>query len=173
MLIDDFNHIIDFWINELNHYTLEQLCMKPSPDSWSLGQLYMHLLENTDYYIDQIHICVSSDEFLNEEAADAAKRMFHKNNFPDQLIEGPPENAFTKQPVSVEQLHADFLSLKIKMNEAAALIATSSFKGKTKHPGLKYFGAEDWLQFAEMHFRHHLKQKARIDIFLQQLPAND
>ena len=27
--------------------------------------------------------------------------------------------------------------------------------GKTKHPGLNYFTAKEWLQFAEMHLRHH------------------
>jgi hypothetical protein len=51
MLIDYFNLIIDYWIDELDHYTFEQICRKPSPEGWSLGQLYMHLIENTNYYI--------------------------------------------------------------------------------------------------------------------------
>lgn len=173
MLIDDFNDIIDYWIAELNHYTFEQLCTKPSVESWSLGQLYMHLLENTDFYIDQIRICISNNDFSNEEAADNAKEMFRNNEFPNQLIEGPLENASTPHPTSKEQLHADLLSLKMKMITTASLMAKSDCKGKTKHPGLHYFGAEDWMQFAEMHFRHHVRQKARIDIFLQQLTAND
>lgn len=173
MLIDDFNHIVDYWIIELNRYTFEQVCTKPSAESWSLGQLYMHLLENTDFYIDQMSICISNNNDSNKEATEEAKNMFHNNDFPDQLIEGPPENASTPQPTSAGQLHTDMISLKKKMNEVASLMAKSSFKGKTKHPGLHYFGAKDWLQFAEMHFRHHLRQKARIDIFLQQLKAND
>ncbi|MBV4357190.1 DinB family protein [Pinibacter aurantiacus] len=173
MLIDDFNDIIDYWIAGLNHYTFEQLSTKPSAESWSLGQLYMHLLENTDFYIDQIAICISNNDFLNEAAANHANEMFRNNEFPDQLIEGPPENAATPQPISKHQLQAALVSLKMKMNRTASLMAKSDFKGKTKHPGLNYFGAEDWLRFAEMHFRHHLRQKARIDIFLQQLTAND
>jgi hypothetical protein len=99
--------------------------------------------------------------------------MFHKNAFPDQLIEGPAENAFTAQPVSKKQLHDDMSSTKIKMNKAAELMEESTANGKTKHPGLNYFSAKDWLQFSEMHFRHHLRQKERIDIFLKQLTAND
>ena len=35
--------------------------------------------------------------------------------------------------------------------------------GKTKHPGLGYFDAREWLGFAEMHMRHHLRQKERIE----------
>jgi hypothetical protein len=153
-------------------YSFEQLCIKPSPEIWSLGQLYIHLLENTDYYIDQMLICISNNDFASEKCSEAAKQMFTNNGFPDQLIEGPAENALTLQPANKQQLHDDFHSLKIKMNEMAALMGNSIFKGKTKHPGLNYFGAEDWLQFAEMHFRHHLRQKARIDIFLNQLRGN-
>jgi hypothetical protein len=53
------------------------------------------------------------------------------------------------------------------MNTVATLISESQFNGKTKHPGLGYFSAKEWLQFANMHFRHHLRQKKRIDVFLK------
>lgn len=53
------------------------------------------------------------------------------------------------------------------MNNVEMLISKSPFKGKTKHPGLDYFSAIEWLQFAEMHLRHHLRQKKRIDHFLK------
>ncbi|MDB5279911.1 MAG: DinB family protein [Ferruginibacter sp.] len=53
------------------------------------------------------------------------------------------------------------------MNDLAARIAASKFKGKTKHPGLDYFSATEWLQFVDIHFRHHLRQKKRIDDFLK------
>jgi hypothetical protein len=171
--IDNINDIIEYWIRELDHYTFEQLCKKPSAESWSLGQLYMHLLENTDYYVDQILICTSNNDFQNEEAAHAAKEMFDNNTFPNELIEGPPENAFTPQPTNKQQLIVDLFALQLKVNTAIVSMITSNNKGKTKHPGLNYFSANEWLQFAEMHFRHHVRQKERIDIFLQQLTAND
>ena len=53
------------------------------------------------------------------------------------------------------------------MNGQVILMTARKYKGKTKHPGLGYFSAEEWLQFAEMHFRHHLRQKKRIDEFLK------
>lgn len=61
----------------------------------------------------------------------------------------------------------DLTNLKDEINKVEILISKSSFKGKTKHPGLGYFNASEWLRFAEMHFRHHLKQKKRIDDFLK------
>jgi hypothetical protein len=84
--INDLDQSIDSWIKELEQYDFIQLCAKPSPTSWSLGQVCMHLIENTNYYVDQIKMCVN---------------------------------------------------------------------------------AREWFQFADMHFRHHLRQKKRIEKFLE------
>ena len=64
-----------------------------------------------------------------------AKAMFRSNEFPDELIEGPPSNANTPQPDSKEKLLHSLLRLKEEINRIAGLISTSISKGKTKHPG--------------------------------------
>jgi len=166
MSIDDFNYTIDIWIKELEKYDFDQLCTKPSSTTWSLGQMYMHLIEDTGYYIEQIKICLSNNENATEDAAPAAKIMFANNSFPDEIIEGAPSNLYMPQPESKEQLLHSLDNIKTEMNTLAILINESLFKGKTKHPGLNYFSASEWLQFADMHFRHHLRQKKRIDDFL-------
>jgi hypothetical protein len=58
---------------------------------------------------------------------------------------------------------SDLLNLKMSMNNACDLDFRKSISWKNKHPGLDYFNANEWLQFAEMHLRHHLRQKKRID----------
>jgi len=93
MLIEDFNRTIDIWIKELDQYNFKQICAKPSLTSWSLGQVYIHLIEETKYYIEQIKICLSSNENLIEEASPDAKTMFLNNDFPDQQIEGAATNS--------------------------------------------------------------------------------
>lgn len=163
-----FNQTIDTWIKELEQYNLTQLLAKPSATHWSMGQLYMHLIQSTRYFIKQIQISASSNDNTNEEAFAAAKTMFSNNDFPDALLEGPPTNAATPQPASKEQLVTELTNLKEEIKNAEALIAKSQFNGKTKHFGLGYFTAGEWLQFAEMHFRHHLRQKKRLDNFLKE-----
>jgi hypothetical protein len=167
MVTEDFNRAMDVWIEELEEYDLVQLCTKPSANSWSLGQVYMHLIDDTNYYVDQIKICVTTNDNVAEEASQDAKAMFLKNSFPDQIIEGPPSNANIRQPENKEQLMSALINLKSEMNTVGLLSAQTGFKGKTKHPGLGFFNAKEWLQFAEMHFRHHLRQKKRIDYFLK------
>lgn len=167
MLIDDLNHTIDSWIDELEHLNFIQVCAKPSPTNWSLGQVCTHLIEATNLYLKEVSICISTNYNEKEEMSPNAKVMFQNNEFPDELIEGPLTNAATPQPDSKEELINGLLKLKEEINKVRMLISPSSFKGKTKHPGLNYFNATEWLQFAEMHFRHHLRQKKRIKYFLK------
>lgn len=165
-MIDHFNNTIDSWINELDRYEFDEFCTRPSPASWSIGQVYMHLAAQTEYYISQIAICISSDKNQNETASAAGREMLFNNSFPDEMIEGPPENSNTPQPGSKEELRQRLMNIRDDMNRLAKCISKSRPGGKTKHPGLNYFSAIDWLQFADMHFRHHLRQKRRIDNFL-------
>lgn len=163
-----FNDTIKTWINALQLYSYEQLCSKPAPQSWSLGQVYMHLLHDTAYYIEQVKICASNNDYADERAAAMAQTMFANNAFPDKQLAGPPESPPPPPPASKEQLLSSLLSLNKEINNAATLIATTKFKGKTRHPGFEYFDAAEWFHFAEMHFRHHLRQKQRLESFLQQ-----
>lgn len=167
MLLKDFNNTIDGWIEALEQYSFTQLCARPSATSWSLGQLYTHLILDTNYYIEQIKICVATNDHVYEEASVFAKTIFSNNDFPDEMIEGASTNLSTPQPGTKEQLMYSLPGVKVEMNYLATLISTSTFKGKTKHPGLGYFDSNEWLQFAEIHFRHHLRQKKRLDDFLK------
>ena len=166
MLLENFNHTIDTWINGLPTYNFSQLCKQPSPGKWSLGQLYLHLIRDTQFYLEQIRLCTMSNDHSTEEPVPFAKTLFAKNDFPDAMIEGGPSNAFIPQPDSKDQLMNGLLDLKEEMKQAYQLILNSAFIGKTHHPGLGYFSAEEWFRFAEIHFRHHLRQKKRIDTFL-------
>src|ERR1700730_1234537 len=144
MLIEHFNYTIDIWIKELEQYDFMQLSVKPSPNSWSLGQVYMHLIDETNYYIEQIKICLSTNDNAIEEASPDAKTMFLNNEFPDEIIQGPATNSFIPPPDSKEQLMSCLMNLKDEIKNVELLITKSQFKGKTKHPGLKYFSADEW-----------------------------
>ena len=166
MHIKEFNLAIDYWIKELAQYNFESLRINPSPQSWSLGQLVTHLINDTHYFIEQIKICVATDDNAAQQHIPFAQTLFLNKDFPDQKIEGNPNNASIPQPSSKKELIIGLNNLKEEMNAAALLIEPSQHKGKTKHPGLGYFNADEWLQFAGIHFRHHLRQKKRIDEFL-------
>lgn len=166
-MTEEFKRTIDHWLEQLDRYGFPQLRAKPSQSAWSLGQVYMHLIESTAHFLEEARRCLSSNDHEHEEASPSAKMMFDSNELPDILIEGPASNRNTPQPDSKDQLINGLMNLKAELDTLCALMSVSEFRGKTRHPGLRYFGAHDWLRFAEMHFRHHLRQKRRIDDFLK------
>ena len=143
--------------------------MVPVAGSWSLGQLYVHLINDTKFYLEQAKMAFATDDNSNESAASFAITLFQQNAFPEEVIAGDPANAVIPQPASKRQLKDSLVDLKQTVNELQQLLLTGDFKGKTKHPGLGYFSAAQWLQFADMHFRHHLMQKKKIDDLLMSI----
>lgn len=167
MITEALDQTINGWIEGLDHYTLAELRSKPSPVSWSLGQVYYHLITNTRYYIEEAKLCLSSNDHSHEQTSPEGSAMLTNNEFPDAIIEGPDTNTYIPRPDTKKELKLALLQIKEEINSLAALMSTSPYRGKTKHPGLGYFSASDWLQFTDMHFRHHLRQRKRIDNFLK------
>jgi DinB superfamily len=164
--IDKFNHTIDQWIAALETCHFDTLLLKPSGTGWSLGQLYTHLIEDTRFYMTQIDSCISNNDHAAAQALPMAQKLLQENAFPDILIEGAADNALIPQPTDKAILSKDLLQVKEDMNALAQKMAISPFNGKSLHPGFQYLGAEEWLQLADMHFRHHLRQKKRLDDWL-------
>jgi hypothetical protein len=168
-LNQDFNNTLDIWIDALDRYDLKQLLTAPSSQSWSLGQVYVHIILETTFYLKQMMICASSEAFATEKMSDEGKEMFCNNAFPDAVLEGPPSNDHVTQPESKEYLRDRLINLKAEAGRLSVNLQASRSRGKTKHPGLHYLSGGEWLQFAEMHLRHHFRQKSRVDSFLKGL----
>jgi len=167
MLIERFNYTIDRWIAALDNYTISQLCTKPSSCEWSIGQVYIHLIQDTGFYLDQLKACIVDNEHTHESASPHVLAMLRNNDFPDIVIEGHPSNAAIAQPGSSGQLLAGLTQIRNEANALVTQIDGGTVNGKSLHPGFHYLSANEWLQLAEMHLRHHFRQKARIDDFLK------
>ena len=169
-LIQQLNTTIGIWKEALASYPAEALCKQPSRGCWSIGQVYLHLIADTNFFIEQINLCLISNDNVNEEPTGNGKLMLRKNEFPDMKIEGDPSNALIPQPGSADELMNKLNEVKNRLNDLFVQYQATTFAGKSKHPGLGFFSAGQWFQFADMHFRHHLRQKKRIDDFLQTNP---
>jgi hypothetical protein len=167
MSIENFNQTIDTWIADLQQYSIDDLTAKPGPTSWSMGQLYKHLISETQFYISRIKVCVLSNRNSSQEMTTEGKEMFRNNCFPDERLLGAPSNSRIPQPNNKEELVEELIALRMAMNNAEVSMKETVFNGKAKHPGLAYLSASEWLQFADMHMRHHLRQMRRIDDFLR------
>lgn len=167
MLIDTFNDTIDIWISELDRFDLAHLLLKPDSGSWSLGQLYNHIIDDTGWFIGQLEISLADTVNRNVPMSEAAKTLFTNGSFPNQRIQGDPLSVEkVKQPKSIEELRTGLEQLKFNTNVIWSKMKNMQQFGKSEHPGLGFFNCFEWLQYSEMHMRHHLRQKERIERFL-------
>jgi hypothetical protein len=163
MNLKPFNDTITEWISFLNDYTLEQLHQQPGSGGWSLGQVYTHIIDDTRYQVAQMKIALSTGEHAAEAMHPDAASMFDNNSFPGMQIQGPATNEVIPQPASKQALMLSLVQIRNEVNEAWAAMDPAFAGGKSLHPGLGFFSASEWLQFMEMHLRHHFRQKKRID----------
>ena len=167
MLIDDFNTTLDIWLKELQNYNYKSLTQKQDASSWSIGQVYMHLINETNWYFEQLECCFSHTNNIEKEMAESAKFIFENNSFAAIKILGDPLiSEHVPQPKNLDSIEKELLSLKSKAAKLWLRINSDEPQGKTEHPGIEFLSPSEWLQYSEMHMRHHLKQKKRIVTYL-------
>ena len=161
--LKQFNATIQIWIDAVDDYSLEILRQHPWEGSWSLGQVYRHILDDTEWFVGQMKAAQETKDNGEKEMHADAKQMFRDGGFPALEIQGPATNTFIPQPESKEELKQRLIAIKEAVNRLFREYDIALSRGKTQHPGLLFFSSSEWLQFAEMHMRHHLRQKHRID----------
>lgn len=154
-------HALDQWVAFLDDYSLEMICRPTPAAAWSLGQVYVHIIDDTSWYVEQVVIALSGDDHYDREMTEEGRQIL-AHGFPEIQIAGPATNTVIPQPESLDVLKKGLLAIRdqvmgLQLNEA---------RGKTQHPGFGYFTAAEWLRFAAVHMQHHLRQKKRIDAAL-------
>lgn len=157
---------VDYWINEINNYRYEQLIQKPSENSWSLGQVGIHLWMSAKGFFFK-----NAERCLNKDKAETGKGknlygwvVFTLGMMPPVKVKMPEKVAVEpKQPDSKEQLIARLEEVKKLSAEYIQRIPQSDPAFKTRHPFLGWLNTEEWITLCNLHFKHHLAQKKRIE----------
>jgi len=164
-----FLKIVEIWEKELDKYEIKQLTQKENSESWSMGQLYKHLIDGTlNYHLQQVNSCINSSENKSEKKNFKGFMAYNIiKGFPPIKIKVPATETYTpKQPKNIEELKDGFQKLKQEMKNTFKNLEEDK-NGKTQHPGFSYLNASEWYRLIPMHFKHHLRQKENIDTFLK------
>ena len=129
---DTYSQITGPWESELEKYSDVQFAMKPFPESWSIGQVYEHLVMGAlNYHIKQIEQCLVNDENQREKKTFQGKLIFVIHAFPPIRIKVPPSPTYTpKQPESKEKIKAGMRLLQKKLNDLSVEIEKTVHGGK-------------------------------------------
>ncbi|MFC5701414.1 DinB family protein [Cohnella faecalis] len=169
--VTSLGQLTDLYADELKAYSMEQLTRKPSEDEWSLGQMYVHLINTAlNMQLRNVEICRDrSGESVTETkgATEAGQAIFAAGGFPPVRIQVPPSPQYTPgQPESKEQLAEGLQTVLRRMKEISSELESIDPRQTVDHPRLGAFNANQWFALVEMHFRHHLLQKKRLQDWL-------
>jgi hypothetical protein len=167
--LSKYQNAAAIWEKDLYKYTLEQLLKKSDADSWSLGQVYNHLITATLFFhLKQVEACIANNDNANKSKNFKGFLTYNVlGKMPPIKIKVPPSDTYTpRQPESIDAIKNGLAKVQLKMKDMASILQNSANKGKTKHPGLSYLNAEEWYRLVGMHFTHHLRQKETLDAML-------
>lgn len=161
-----FLEIAKRWLKDLDHYGEHQFRKKPDENSWSVGQLYDHLIHGTyNFHLQEIRNCLEK-----RNGAESGKKkfkgqiLFTLGSFPPVKIKGIGGNNEPAQPEKPELVKDEFFRfIKVMQKVAQELDQHKDNSYKTMHPTLGMLSGMEWYQLIEMHFRHHLRQKKVLD----------
>jgi hypothetical protein len=161
----DFTRLQQQWAGALNNYTESDLLKKVTADSWTLGQVYVHLISSVlNFHLKQVETCLASAENREKKKNFKGFMVFNiLNGFPPTKIKVPPSDAYTpRQPQSKKELLEGFEKVASGMKTTLAGFQ-NNLQGKTAHPALGFLSAKEWYKMIPMHWKHHLRQKKSID----------
>jgi hypothetical protein len=156
--------VIDQYIRDLDHYTFEQLLMKPAPDQWSLGQVYIHLwMSAKGFFFKKAEQCLNKEGTARGSKNWKGHVVFLMGRMPTVKVKMPEKVAVEpKQPESKEQIIAKLNEIKQMSSVYINRIPQSDPAQKATHPIFSYLNTAEWISLCNMHFRHHEDQKRRI-----------
>jgi hypothetical protein len=165
----NFEKIAGEWIKDVELYSDEQFLRKPDEHQWSIGQVYVHLIQSTlNYHMQQIRQCA---EKRGTEIRGGKKMPGRISYFlgviPPVRVHVPPSPTYTPaQPVSKQEVAERLHEVIRSVNEIRGIAESASLTHKTAHPGFGYLNAQEWFQLIPMHYHHHRRQQKRLNDFL-------
>ncbi|MCY7408676.1 MAG: DinB family protein [Chitinophagales bacterium] len=161
----DFQTSIATYVASLENYTEESFVSKKDEETWSLGQLFNHLHNSArNFHFKMIEKCLSDNENEKELKTEEGVQLFLTNSFPDIEIKIAPSTQYTPpQPSLKAEVKEKLLRLEQDAKHFISKIEESNSTGKMKHFIFGFLSAPEWFQLIGLHYRHHLKQKLKLE----------
>lgn len=169
-VLSELDYLLAIYNTSLDHYSDSDIRKKPSEEEWSLGQMYVHLIQTALHvYFESVKACLRQTESNpGVEKSAVAKEIFELGGFPPRKIKVPASPEYTPaNPQTKVELYAGLQSvLEEAMLLAPQIEAQPEAGTKVSHGRLGALSAMEWFRLAVMHFRHHLTQKQALERYL-------
>ncbi len=178
-LLNRFNKKANEWLVDLQMMDEALIKVRPSEKSWSLSEVYDHVMKvGRTYQIPNLKKSVT--DFANRKKKKnkygiavfnlGIRKNIHMKmeEFPAPLVE-----AFTPVTRKKNDLIEDFMSFIEEANMLNELLENSNKENKQYHPMFGDINTKEWFALIELHIWQHDKQKEKIMRYLEIKKMND
>ncbi|WP_418302765.1 DinB family protein [Lysinibacillus fusiformis] len=165
-VLKSFELTVERYLAELTKLNMEKLHRKLNEEDWSIGQMYVHLIQSAFMHLHNVEQCLSGREStLNpaKEKTEQGKIVFKLEQFPAVRIKVPASPSYTPQlPESMEHLVEGLHNVVKRMRHTESVLHQAPVSNKILHPSFGALNAQEWFLLIEMHYRHHFLQLDRL-----------
>jgi len=167
-IVDRFNVKAKEWLEDLRMFDNKVIQIKPSDNSWSLAELYDHVMRvGRTYQIPNMKLSVTASAKRKKKKNKYGIAVFNlgvrKNvkmkmeEFPKPLVDN-----FTPEQRNKSELVKDFQAFVKEVNGLRETLDNSSKKNKHYHPMFGDINTKEWFSLIELHIWQHDKQRTSI-----------
>lgn len=165
--LQEFEAAVERYLSELDNLEWEQLLQKTNEEEWSIGQMYLHLIQSAQFmHLQHVEQCLAegNDTLAPEdEKTEQGRSIFEQGGFPPIRIRVPASPQYIpQQPVSKAQLREGLSGVVERMRRTEPALSQASQEHKIAHPRFGALTAIEWFLLVEMHYRHHFLQLERL-----------
>ncbi|MCS6796009.1 MAG: DinB family protein [Raineya sp.] len=162
---------LQVYSNSLTAYSDEAFIFKADENTWSLGQMYEHLLISTEFFMAQVRGCLKEEKGGWEgEKTPVGEQIFAFGSFPPIEIKVPEKYQTAGEPVAKAKsfYQERFAELIQDLPSLQKEIEANPTNYKRKHAIFGMITASEWFWCIEAHLRHHFRQKEKLEKFASQ-----
>ncbi|MCO4293091.1 DinB family protein [Solitalea sp. MAHUQ-68] len=164
-LLNDLQLALEEYLSRLDHYSDQVFMLQPEVDSWSMAQVYSHVLGTCLMQHKALEICMQGQGLTDTPGLnEMGEKLFALGHFPPGKYQAPEIVKSRVQNIHKEDakaLAAKLLS-RIKAIQSAEVL-TADENQRLEHPRLGFLNATQWIHFMLIHSNHHLQQLDRIE----------
>ncbi|PYE49663.1 DinB family protein [Paenibacillus barcinonensis] len=173
-VLQSFESSVERYVAELNALNIEDLLRKENDEEWSIGQMYMHLIQSALFmHLPNSEHCLANNEntvHADAEKTELGKTLFEAGQFPPIRVKVPASPQYTPlPPESKAQLVEGLQQVVERMRRVASILeeVPVSTSRKVSHPRFGALDAKEWFVLIDMHYRHHFLQLDRLKLNLE------
>jgi hypothetical protein len=157
---------LQHYLESLSAYQNSSFLQKTDAETWSLGELYEHLLVSSTYFLRQAEGCLREEKGSFEgEKTLQGEQMFALGGFPPIKIK-VPEKYKSATELSVQDIdyyQKRFQELLDYLPKVQKAIEGNPSSYKRQHAIFGMLTATEWIWCLETHLRHHLRQQKELE----------